>query len=309
MFRPLGRVPFVKRHKRNQKGLPRHTGPMEPGYPREFPRHGGPPRGYVPVARGALATSMSHDLLSAGFVRPSEGAFRCARVFLWKSKSKRAFALRRSELAREPNHPSLGSRVRGNDGVRLGRGGWHLTDTPLRTPPPLQEKTQGSLDRSTTSLGLPTVRHCTLPSWRNRSSTRGVLSAHCIPSDLLSMLSMATSNCALFCSRRFCSTSISPTLRLRPSNKPIRSTPTCSPSSATDEPGSQAFSAWLPPPLPPPAPPKRTHRHSVRSKKKTVFRDMASTDDPTYLCIRKSPRRSQGERRWPSVTRIWEKGS
>ncbi len=108
-FRPLGRVPFVKRWKatpakRNQKGLPQHTGPIKPGYPHELPRHGGPPRGYVPVARGALATSMSHDLLSAGFARPSEGAFRCARLFLWKSKSKRAFAFafRRSELAREP---------------------------------------------------------------------------------------------------------------------------------------------------------------------------------------------------------------
>ncbi|MBD9632802.1 hypothetical protein [Pseudomonas sp. PDM19] len=26
VFRPLGRVPFVKRHKRNQKGLPRTSG-------------------------------------------------------------------------------------------------------------------------------------------------------------------------------------------------------------------------------------------------------------------------------------------
>ncbi|GBL56544.1 hypothetical protein PCLA_05f0544 [Pseudomonas citronellolis] len=31
---------------------------------------------------------MSHDLLSAGFARPSEGAFRCARRFLWKSESR-----------------------------------------------------------------------------------------------------------------------------------------------------------------------------------------------------------------------------
>ncbi|MCP1640831.1 hypothetical protein J2T41_000425 [Pseudomonas citronellolis] len=146
LFRPLGRVPFVKRWKatpakRNQKGLPRHTGPMEPGYPREFPRHGGPPRGYVPVARGALATSMSHDLLSAGFVRPSEGAFRSARRFLWKSKSKSerafAFALRRSELAREPSslwviplrasasavRDGAASRVRGNDEGEMGVSG------------------------------------------------------------------------------------------------------------------------------------------------------------------------------------------
>ncbi|SFD59139.1 hypothetical protein SAMN05216577_13012 [Pseudomonas citronellolis] len=111
---------------------------MKLGYPHELPRHGGPPRGYVPVARGALATSMSHDLLSAGFARPSEGAFRCARTFLWKSKSRSerafAFALRRSELAREPRshwiiplrasasavRDGAASRVRGNDGVGLG---------------------------------------------------------------------------------------------------------------------------------------------------------------------------------------------
>ena len=93
LFRPLGRVPFVKRHKRNQKGLPRHTGPTESGYPREFPRHGGPPRGYVPVARGALATSMSHDLLSAGFARPSEGAFGVRGGFSGSPKSQSRAAL------------------------------------------------------------------------------------------------------------------------------------------------------------------------------------------------------------------------
>ena len=35
----------------------------------------------------------------------------------------------------QPNKTSLGSRVRGNDGVRLGVGGWRLTDTSLRTAP------------------------------------------------------------------------------------------------------------------------------------------------------------------------------
>ncbi|MCP1603332.1 hypothetical protein J2T46_001262 [Pseudomonas citronellolis] len=127
LFRPLGRVPFVKRWKatpakRNQKGLPQHTGPMEPGYPHELPRHGGPPRGYVPVAHGALATSMSHDLLSAGFARPSEGAFRCARMFLWKSQKQKpeqsCFAFRRSELAREPRShwvPAFTGMTRGSE--------------------------------------------------------------------------------------------------------------------------------------------------------------------------------------------------
>ena len=37
---------------------------------------------------GESLLSMLHDLLSAGFARPVEGAFRCARLFLWKSESR-----------------------------------------------------------------------------------------------------------------------------------------------------------------------------------------------------------------------------
>jgi len=163
LFRPLGRVPFVKRHKRNQKGLPRHTGPIKPGYPRELPRHGGPPRGYVPVAHGALATSMSHDLLSAGFARPSEGAFGVRGGFSGNPKSKRAFAFafRRSELAREPGRhwvPAFAGMTGLKDGARLqhhsgqpplpsGRGaqprvGERALSTPTPQPPtnPVREQ-------------------------------------------------------------------------------------------------------------------------------------------------------------------------
>ncbi|SFD04185.1 hypothetical protein SAMN05216577_11547 [Pseudomonas citronellolis] len=166
--------------KKEPKRLAPHTGPTKPGYPHELPRHGGPPRGYVPVARGALATSMSHDLLSGGFARPSEGAFRCARMLPWKSKSKsqseRAFALRRSELAREPRshwviplrasasavRDGAASRVRGNDGVE----GWCRASRPLRTAPSPFRERAGERVADSAPTPLPTLTP--LPRKRER---------------------------------------------------------------------------------------------------------------------------------------------
>jgi len=161
--------PFCQTPQKEPKRLAPTYGPDRVGLPSRIPPPRRPAPRVRPVAHGALATSMSHDLLSGGFARPSEGAFRCTRVFLWKSKSEsqseRALAFRRSELAREPNHPSLGSRVRGNDevGVRRSRMTPNSPPTP-NGPLSLQGEGwgEGALEPSTYATGKPRSRASTL---------------------------------------------------------------------------------------------------------------------------------------------------